>query len=70
MQGTDDRSASQVLMDALSDFTSSEGQSVILVYTNDQEDVVVKSNCRRPEAIGLIEIAKHMIMNSHEHEDA
>lgn len=49
--------ATDVLMRAMEDFGRSEGVSVIVVYTNANDDIVAVTNCKRAEAVGLLVLA-------------
>jgi len=57
------KTATQTVFDTMEELSKSEGQSIIVVFTNDSGEVVVKSNVGRVEAVGLLEVAKEMTLN-------
>jgi hypothetical protein len=48
-----ERTATEILMSVLDDFAENEGRRVVVIWTNDAEEIVLTTNARRPEAIGL-----------------
>lgn len=53
-------------METLEEFGSSEGSEVVIIFTNQDRDVVLKTNCRRPTALGLLDIGHAMALNNGE----
>jgi len=58
----DSKSATEILMSAMEDFGGSEPRAIIVIFSNEDEDIIIRSNMRRAEAVGFCEIAKDMIL--------
>jgi hypothetical protein len=61
---TDERSASEILVEAMEEFGRCEPRKVVITWTNENDDVVLKTNARRAECVGLLEIAHKMALNA------
>ena len=49
-------------MEIFDDFSKSEPESVVVVYTNENRDLVVKTNQGRLMIIGMLEAAKFLVI--------
>jgi hypothetical protein len=57
-----DRTPSEVLIETLETFGESECKKVLVVFVDANDDVVIESNVRRLEALGMLEMSKDMIL--------
>jgi hypothetical protein len=57
------KTPSQVLMDAMSLFSESEPVSLVVIFTNRDGELIIKSEETRTLALGLLEAAKHLVLN-------
>jgi len=60
--------ATEIMVKAMEDFNESEPETLMVLYTIEDGAVVCHSNARRVEAIGLLEVARDMVMRNHEGE--
>lgn len=58
-----DPTPADLLMEVMEDFGETEPVDVLVVYTNENEELVMKSNCRRTTLVGLLECAKNAALN-------
>ncbi len=57
-----DKSVDQILMDCMADYASDKPQRVVVIYTTEAGEVVIRSNARRCEGVGIVETAKDMLL--------
>ena len=65
------KTASELLMEVLEDFSKCEGRNVLIVYTQEDGTVGVKTNASSTHTAGLAEYAKSCAMRelfAHEEE--
>lgn len=68
MEEEHEATATEVVMKTMEDFAESEAKSIMILYTNEDDDVICQSNMRRVEALGMLELAKFMILRRKEDE--
>jgi hypothetical protein len=54
--------ATEVLVKTMEDFSNSEARSIMVIYTNENDDVVCHSNVKRCEGLGMLKVAEQMIL--------
>lgn len=59
-----DYSCSELLIEVLEKFGSSEPQRIVVVYCNEDNQIWLCTNAKKAEVIGLLEIAKDVAINS------
>lgn len=59
-----DKSATEILAQAMEDFGHCEPRTVMVIYTNVNDEVVMQSNAKRCEGLGMIEISRQMILKA------
>ncbi len=52
----------EVLMEVMEDFASSEPKDFVVVWNNSDHEVVLKSNSGAVEVLGLLEYAKEFVI--------
>jgi hypothetical protein len=57
------KTASEILIECLEDFSTYEPQSVIIIYTDVSEGLNITGNVKRVMALGLLEAGKDLILN-------
>jgi hypothetical protein len=58
------KSPTEYLVEAMEDFNRSEPQEFILVWANEENEVVVRSNTGTLGCLGLLEFAKHYLVET------
>lgn len=56
--------ASELLMSVLDDFSKVEGKQIVIIYTNEDETVTLKTNTTNTHVVGMCEYAKAAAMES------
>lgn len=57
-----DMTATEVLIAAMEDFGECDPRSVMVIFTNAEDEVVCHSNVRRCEGLGMLEVAREMVL--------
>jgi hypothetical protein len=63
------QTGTEVLVRAMEDFGVSEPRAVVVLYTNEDDDVVCHTNVKRVEAVGLLEVAKDLVLRKYQNAD-
>lgn len=61
MQG---ESASEFLMETMEQFSDAEGLDIVVIHTDANKTVHVRSNCAAVTAVGMAEVARHLMMKA------
>lgn len=56
------KTASQLLIEVMEGFGESEPRGILVLYTNEAGELNITANVGRSESIGLLEIAKWMML--------
>jgi len=57
------RTANETVISAMEEFSVAEPKAVVIIFTDENGDVIIKGNTGKCLALGLIENAKHMILS-------
>lgn len=57
------RTANETVISAMEEFSTSEPKAVVIIFTDHNGDIIIKGNTGKCLALGLIENAKHLILN-------
>jgi hypothetical protein len=58
------KTPTEILIECLERFNTCEAKSIIVVYTDEKNGVVCSSNAHRVESVGLLEVAKDMVLRT------
>lgn len=62
------KSASQLLIETLDQFSNIEGRAVVIAFTDDERAVEVRTNAGRIVAVGLLRVAEEMVRQAGKNE--
>lgn len=65
----DSNSATDTLVRVMEQFSGSEAVSVIVIWTDENDEIWMDKNCYDTQAVGLLEFAKHSLLNPADEED-
>ena len=60
------KTPSEMVIECLDDFSASEPKDLIIVFSNDEGELIWATNLSETRAIGLLECAKHWILKQNE----
>lgn len=52
----------ELLMKCAQDFSACEPKEIVIIYTNEEDDIVVEAHISRTHALGIIEAAKQIVL--------
>lgn len=55
--------ATATIMRAMEDFARSEAKFIAIVYANESDELMVYTNAKRTQLVGLLECGKHCVLN-------
>lgn len=64
MEATEDKrkSPSELLVECLDDFANSESRDILIIFTNENDETVLKTNgLRTPTVLGLLDIGRDIV---------
>ena len=58
------KSATQIVLETMEEFSRSEPRQIVILFTNEDDQLVIKTNTSRAGAVGMLECAKRMVLDT------